>query len=231
MMKRLPTAGWWAMVCLLAVFGAETPALAGVAPYNIVVKNPAGVTVRGTGGLSFNNNQEASGDGDYPPEASPPPSITFTSGLAPALLPFTFNTIDPLDPLQVAVVSTSCIRDQQTKGGTITGLFDQGPNVEGLRRRMTGTKTVGSATIKLAIDFTLVATPQVPASKGQCTNTYTREYSIKLILPAVEREIATGKYHIFNPASAVPEPGSLALLLTGLAAGAAALRARTRRRG
>lgn len=204
-------------------------AVAAVDPYNIILKDPAGGAVWGTGGLTFDNGLEAGGDGNYPPQPAPAPSITVTAGLRPFLLAgggFTFDTIDTAFPLQVAVVTTSLLKPGT---GGANELLKQGPNVEGLRFRITGTKNVTSGTttvpVKLAMDFTLTAIPQ-----GNGTTAFIRDFSIRTVNTTTGADggiIATGKYHISNTRS-IPEPGSLALLLAAAAAGLGLTRLRQR---
>ncbi len=197
---RQLTAGMIAAAGLAFMAAGPTMAAVGTAPYNIIVKDSLGSFISAApSGLSFTDSQLKS-DGFYPPEPAPAPTITITSGLNPALLPFTFNTNETL---QVGVF-------QSTLNGQ-----DQGANVAGLQGRMTGTKVVSGRLVKLAIDFTL--------SGPNASGAFTRNHKISLVTATgAERQLLIGTYHISNPA-AVPEPGTIALLAVGLLGLAAAL--------
>jgi len=221
-----------AIVCLTAAAWPWTPAMAtNVEPYSIVVKDPNGLII-GNGGLSFDSDQEVAGaDQELAPQAAPGPSITLTTGLPPTWLPFTFNTVDPTNPMRVVVVTSAlCKPGDRGSNPAVTEKLDQGPNVEGLKYRLTGTKTVGAATRTYALDFDLAKTAVAcPGDPTKVVYAYTRTYSLKRIFsPGNESVVATGRYHIWNPKSAspIPEPGSLALLLAGAAAAGLALRGR-----
>jgi len=231
-----------AIVCLTAAAWPWTPAMAtNVEPYSIVVKDSATTpTPLGSGGLSFDNAQEVAGpDQEIAPEAAPTPSITIPTAtfLPPALRPFTFDTVDPVTPLKVVVVTnTLCKPGNRGANPSVIEGLEQGPNVEGLKYRLTGTKMVGTTPITLALNFKLAKTAGA-CPDGKVTYSFTRTYDVERYwtiaaacapaAPPCWKVISGGnKYHIWNPKSAspIPEPGSLALLLAGAAAAGLALR-------
>lgn len=247
MIKRVFTI---AMVCLTASVWPWAPAMAvNLEPYKITIKSPDSLTVYSSAGsgLSFDNDQEVLGqpngtEAEHAPAASPGPSITLTAGLTGFLLPFTFDTLapanlaNPLDkPLKVMVVTnTLCKPRKPDETPPVLVGLEQGPNVEGLRWRIYGTKNIvlpsgASFPVKLAMDFTL-SKAGTACTDGKISYAFTRNWSVKQInlTTGAESQIATGKYHIHNPkaVSPIPEPGSLALLVAGALAGALALRAR-----
>jgi hypothetical protein len=250
MIKRVLTT---AIVCLAAAAWPWAPAMAGVDPYSIVIKDPGGV-LRGTGGLNFDNGQEVAGPDQELDPASP--SITMTAGLNPAFLPITFNTPDPSDPIRVAVVTNS-LCNLGDRGGlkhnipsVVEGL-EAGPNVEGLLHRIIGTKTIGPTTFQFRLTFKLtkaasncpvdpnIVPPPTPKVHYDFTRTYdveqyftTAQACLPNAAPCWKVVSASNLYHIWNPKSAspIPEPGSLALLLAGAAACGLALRTRRARK-
>ena len=219
--------------------------MAGVDPYKITIKSPDSLTVYSSAdsGLSFDNSLEVQGEpngteAEQAPETFPAPKITMNAGLPNALLGVTFDTLqtasptNPLDkPLKVMVVTnTLCKPRKPNEDPPVLVGLEQGPNVEGLRWRIYGTKIINSTvSIKVAMDFTLTK-QETTCPDGKKSYTFTRNWSVKTINQTTgsETQIATGKYHIHNPKSVspIPEPGSLVLLAVGIAAGALVLRKR-----
>ncbi|MDD5390606.1 MAG: PEP-CTERM sorting domain-containing protein [Gallionellaceae bacterium] len=244
-----------AMACLTAAAWPWTPAMAvNVEPYSIVVKDSASTPSQlGSGGLSFDSDQEvtppneqAGVEQELNPQGSPSPSITIptASFLPTTLRPFTFDTVDPLTPLKVVVVTNNLCKsgDRGSNAPVVEHLW-QGPNVEGMRYRLTGSKIVGAASITLALNFKLSKTAST-CPDGKTSYSFTRTYDVERYwtttaqcAPAAApcwKVISGGnQYHIWNPQSlkthpdgSIPEPGSLALLLAGAAAAGLALRGR-----
>lgn len=224
MIKRVLTT---AMVCLIAAAWPWTAAMAYTPQaYKITVKNSTGTIISDpVSGLTFDSDLEDAGiDEEEAPESSPAPIIKINNtGLAFPWNTFTFDTLDATNPLKVVVVTSSrygegtgCPPGSHAYPCDSNEELKAGPNVEGLRHRIKGTKTVSGSTRTYALDFTLVATHNPNNSV-----TYTRAYELRRIFPSgSESLVSTGTYWIHNPLS-VPEPGSLALLLAGAAAGLA----------
>lgn len=235
-----------AMTCLTASAWPWAPAMAvNVEPYKITIKSPDSQTVYSSGdsGLSFDNDQEVLGQAngtevEHAPAVFPGPKITLNAGLPGGLVPFTFDTLAPANPANIldkplkvmVVTNTLCKPRKPNETPAVLVGLEQGPNVEGLRWRIYGTKNITpTVSVKLAMDFTLSKTGTA-CSDGKISYSFTRNWSVKVInqTTGAETPLATGKYHIHNPkaVSPIPEPSSLALLAAGALVGGWGLRRR-----
>jgi hypothetical protein len=139
----------------------------------------------------------------------------------------TFNVSNALN-----VVVQNITTNKPGTGGQIEPLF-QGPNVEGLRGNLQfTTSTLGNCqgvgtTLQAKvyrIIFLYSDTDGTPTPQE-------RTYSITCSTPAsAPTTVATGRYHVFNPLSTVPEPETLLLFLTTLGGLGLALHLSGRRR-